>query len=80
MATRKWLMPCSAPEAAFMFTKVVPRLLQENPQMPIFTLHDSILTTPHYGQYVQEVMLDEFKKLDIDAKVRIESCVQIAAA
>ncbi len=67
-------------EAAFMFTKVVPRLLQENPQMPIFTLHDSIVTTPHYSQYVQDVMQDEFRKLDINAKVRIEPCVQSAAA
>ena len=67
-------------EAAFMFTKVVPRLLQENPQMPIFTLHDSIVTTPHYSQYVQDVMVDEFRKLDINAKVRIDPCVQIAAA
>ena len=49
-------------EAAFMFTKVVPRLLQENPQMPIFTLHDSIVTTPHYSQYVQDVMVDEFQE------------------
>ena len=59
-------------EAAFIFTKVVPRLLQENPQMPVFTLHDSIVTTPHYSQYVQDVMLDEFRKLDINAKVRID--------
>ena len=67
-------------EAAFMFSKVVPRLLQENPQMPIFTLHDSIVTTPHYSQYVQDVMVDEFRKLDINAKVRIDPCVRIAAA
>jgi hypothetical protein len=67
-------------EAAFMFGKVIPRLLQENPQMPMFTLHDSVLTTPHYSQYVQGVMKDEFEKLDIKAKVRIEPCVQTVAA
>jgi hypothetical protein len=67
-------------EAAFMFSRVVPRLLQENPQMPVFTLHDSVLTTPHYSGYVQEVMQDEFRKLDINAKVRIEPCAQCAAA
>lgn len=67
-------------EAAFMFAKVIPRLLQENPQMPVFTLHDSILTTPHYSGYVQGVIQEEFRKLDIKAKVRIESCAQIAAA
>ena len=67
-------------EAAFMFGKVIPRLLQENPQMPVFTLHDSILTTPHYSGYVQGVMQDEFRKLDIKAKVRIEKCVQTVAA
>ena len=67
-------------EAAFMFGKVVPRLLQENPQMPVFTLHDSVLTTPHYSQYVQAVMEDEFRKLGINAKVRIEPCAQTVAA
>lgn len=67
-------------EADFMFGRVIPRLLQENPQMPIFTLHDSVLTTPHYSGYVQGVMKDEFEKLDIKAKVRIEACVQTVAA
>lgn len=67
-------------EAAFMFGKVVPRLLQENPQMPVFTLHDSVLTTPHYSQYVKAVMEDEFRKLGINAKVRIEPCAQTVAA
>lgn len=67
-------------EAGFMFSRVIPRLLQENPQMPIFTQHDSVLTTPHYSGYVQGVMKDEFEKLDIKAKVRIEPCVQTVAA
>ncbi len=49
-------------------------------QMPIFTLHDSIVTTRHFSQYVQDVMVDEFRKLDINAKVRIDPCVQVAAA
>ena len=67
-------------EAGFMFGRVIPRLLQENPQMPVFTLHDSVLTTPHYSGYVQGVMEDEFEKLDIKAKVRVEPCVQTVAA
>jgi hypothetical protein len=67
-------------EAEFMFGKVVPRLLQENPQMPVFTLHDSVLTTPHYSQYVKAVMEDEFRKLGINAQVRIEPCAQTVAA
>jgi len=67
-------------ESWFMFDRVIPRLLHENPQMPFATIHDSILTTPHYSGYVQEVMRDEFWRLGIEAKVRIESCVQSVAA
>lgn len=67
-------------ESWFMFDRVIPRLLHENPQMPFATIHDSILTTPHYSTFVRDVMKDEFRKLGINAKVRIESCALNAVA
>ncbi len=60
-------------ESRFMFGRVVPRIMFEQPDLFIATIHDSILTTEGSEDYVQEVMLEEFKRLGIKPQVNIET-------
>lgn len=38
------------------------RISKENPDCPIFTIHDSISTIPEYVDYVKSIVLEEFEK------------------
>jgi len=59
-------------ESEFIFGRVVARLLREHPDMFVTTIHDSVMTTAGDEDIVQSIMLDEFKKRNIPATVRIE--------
>jgi len=59
-------------ESEFIFVRVVSRLLRERPGLFVTTIHDSVMTTAGDEETVKGVMLDEFKKLNIPATVRIE--------
>jgi hypothetical protein len=45
--------------------------MQERPQCPIFTIHDSMLTVQGV-EYVREVMLEEFEELGIKLTLKEE--------
>ena len=47
-------------ESAFMFGRVVPRIMELRPDLFVSTIHDSILTTAGDAEFVRQVMLDEF--------------------
>jgi hypothetical protein len=59
-------------ESAFIFGRVVSRLLREHPDLFITTIHDSIMTTAGDEEVVRGVMLDEFAQLGVHPTVRIE--------
>ena len=61
-------------ESRFMFGRVLPRLMTEEPDLFVSTIHDSVLTTTGNGEYVRQVMLDEFAKLGVSPVVRVEPC------
>jgi hypothetical protein len=61
-------------ESAFMFGRVVPRIMELRPNLFVATIHDSILTTVGNGQFVRQVMLDEFAHLGLAPQVKIEPC------
>jgi len=61
-------------ESAFVYGRVVPRIIREQPKLFITTIHDSVLTTEHDGPYVQQLMMREFARLGISPKVKLESC------
>ena len=46
-------------EAVVVLDRIVGRIIAENPQVPLFTVHDSVVTTPFYCDYVQAVMEEE---------------------
>jgi hypothetical protein len=61
-------------ESAFMFGRVVPRIMQERPALSLATIHDSILTTAGDAEYVRDVMRDEFARLGLAPQVKVEEC------
>jgi hypothetical protein len=61
-------------ESAFMFGRVVPRIMDLRPDLFVATIHDSILTTAGDADLVRQVMLDEFAQLGLSPQVKIESC------
>ena len=59
-------------ESAFMFGRVVPRIMELRPGLFVGTIHDSILTTAGDAQLVRQVMLDEFARLGLSPQVKVE--------
>jgi hypothetical protein len=61
-------------ESAFMFGRVVPRIMELRPDLFISTIHDSILTPVGEAEFVRQVMLDEFARLGLSPQVKVELC------
>jgi hypothetical protein len=61
-------------ESGFMFGRVVPRIMAERPEMFVGTIHDSVLTTAGNGEFVRQLILDEFAKLGLRPQVKMEPC------
>lgn len=49
-------------ESVMILDNVVPEFHRVCPEAPIFTIHDSVLTTPEYGSELQKVMYDVLYK------------------
>lgn len=60
-------------EASIFIGAVCQRLMKLRPRMPVFTIHDSILTTEEHAAFVKEVIMHVFKKIDIHPTLKIES-------
>jgi hypothetical protein len=63
-------------ESCYMIGQVCTRLMQHHPQIPVITIHDSVLTTPEHVETVHRVMLEEFTRLGIKPVIRIEETFQ----
>jgi len=50
-------------EADLMIKGVFRRILQQNPHVPIYTIHDGLLTIPAHAVYVESVIRDECAKV-----------------
>lgn len=60
-------------ESTIFIHLICRRLMEDHPSIPIFTIHDSILTTPEYVQVVTRVIKDAFGELGINPKLGEES-------
>ena len=49
-------------ESEILLNRVAKRIEIEEPSLPIFTIHDSIVTTKGNELYIQSIMLDEMCK------------------
>jgi|LauGreDrversion4_2_1035121.scaffolds.fasta_scaffold46679_1 hypothetical protein len=61
-------------ESHLILDKVVPRILEYINEIPVFTIHDCVLTVPQYGQDVQRIMEETIhsiteKPLNVKLKV-----------
>ena len=61
-------------EACFMINTVCRRLMNTVPDAPVFTIHDSILTTEAHVKIVNEVMKEEFAFLGLHPTIRVNEC------
>ena len=50
-------------EAELVLNRIVPRITKERPYLPIFTLHDSVVTTQGNEEYIKQIILEESKKM-----------------
>lgn len=60
-------------EATLFIHRICGRIMKERPDTVVYTIHDSILTTPDAAAYVRGVILDEFKKLGVTPTLKPHS-------
>jgi hypothetical protein len=65
-------------ESSFVIDTVCARLCRECPEIPLVTVHDSIMTTPKWVAMVRDVFLDEFRKLGVEATIREGKAPRVA--
>ena len=65
-----WVM--QKEESRLMIDLVCGRLMKEHPDVPILTIHDSIMTTPAKEDVVTDVIRAEFAKLGLSPTIRVE--------
>ena len=61
-------------ESAFMFGRVIPRIMTLRPELFVATIHDSVLTPLGDAAFVRQVMLEQFAQLGVSPQVKIEPC------
>lgn len=65
-------------ESHLILDKVVPKIFEYNNDIPVFTIHDCVLTTPQYGEDVQRIMEETIhsitgKPLNVKMKTLVHS-------
>lgn len=59
-------------ESRYMIGQVCSRLAKYHPEIPILTIHDSILTHREHMPTIQRVMTEEFVRLNVRPALRVE--------
>jgi hypothetical protein len=59
-------------EATLFIYVICGRIMRERPDVVLYTIHDSLLTTRDALDYVEAVIRDEFRKLGVTPKLRRE--------
>lgn len=57
-------------ESTLVIAIICQRIRRECPAIPLFTIHDSLLTTPPHVDYVEEVMRNEFAQIGIQVPLK----------
>jgi len=63
-------------ESDFIIGRCVGRLAREHPGLFVTTIHDSIMTTEGDEETVRGVMLEEFARLGVQPRVKVERCAE----
>jgi hypothetical protein len=48
-------------ESEIVINRITRRIAKERPELPVYTIHDSVVTLADYADYVREVVKDEFE-------------------
>jgi hypothetical protein len=64
-----WMM--QRMESKIIISKICGRIMREHPNLFISTIHDSIMTVPEGVEIVKTTMIEEFNKLGISPKIKI---------
>jgi len=59
-------------ESKFVIDIVCRRLMEHHPEIPVITIHDSIMTTKEHAAMVKRIMAEEFQRMGIKATVRTD--------
>lgn len=59
-------------ESDFVIGTVCRRILNESPETPLWTIHDSVMTTTSRAEFVRQVMEEEFARPGVHPRLRIE--------
>lgn len=62
-------------EATLMIPMICGRLLRERPKIPVFTIHDSLVTTPEHEEYVKGVIVRVFEMVGVVPQLKVERYV-----
>lgn len=60
-------------EATLFIHVIANRIRQEKPDLPIYTIHDSVLTVPRAVNYVRTVIRDEFNQIGVYPTLKEET-------
>jgi hypothetical protein len=60
-------------ESDFVIGTVCKRILNESPETPLWTIHDSVTTITSRAEFVRQVMEEEFASLGVHPRLRIEA-------
>ena len=58
-------------ESNFVINTVCRRLMSEHSEIPLITIHDSILTTPAHAETVQDIFMQEFQCLGLNPSFHV---------
>lgn len=61
-------------ESSIFIGGVCERIRRERPDLPVFTIHDSVLTILAATDYVKSVIMDEFATAGVEPTLRLEEC------
>lgn len=59
-------------ESTVVIHTICGQIMREKPNAPICSIHDSLMTTPPYVDYVREMMIAKFRSLGVTPKIRKE--------
>jgi hypothetical protein len=72
-ARLSWIM--QREESRIMIDGVCGRLMRECPDMPVLTIHDSIVTTPEFEDVARDIIQQEFRTVGLTPTLHTESYV-----
>ncbi len=59
-------------ESTWMFNQVCKRLTTEHPEIPLFPIHDSLMTLPEHAETVKRTMEEELFRLGVKPQLNVE--------